>query len=365
MTGNTHKQKWESYKECELRRALPLFEELGLTLEKDQVHVEGERYLMSGKKLVLTGLQTSSNQRVIIKVSSDKEGIREIERERLSRQTLQKLDFRGQTLLAPKELLYTKRKGVVIVVSEYIEQENPFLTRPLKEQFSLALRAFKMQESVHAATYKHAKVIRRVFGIWNVEDYLNAFTSFKRATLKYSSNNSNLPDLLEKANCLLEDRRIDIERYTGFLTHEDFALHNLRISGEDIYLIDHSSLRFGNKHESWARFINFMLLYSRELEQALVEYTRDNRSPEENLSLRLMRIYKIGQLLAYHSRAVLSSSNNLEKLSHARVLFWADVLDALLDNKPILEKTIEDYKQLRDSLRSNEEKGRQKILQQL
>ena len=48
-----------------------------------------------------------------------------------------------------------------------------------------------------------------------------------------------------------------------------------------MYLLDHSSLRFGNKYEGWARFRNFTTFYNRPLEEALLLYMRNNRAEEK------------------------------------------------------------------------------------
>ena len=83
----------------------------------------------------------------------------------------------------------------------------------------------------------------------------------------------------------MEEHRTVIERYSGFLTHNDFVPHNLRVSGKEVYLLDYSSMLFGNKYESWARFLNFMIHHNRPLELALANYVRTNRGEEEYLEL--------------------------------------------------------------------------------
>lgn len=365
MSKDSFKESWAHYMAQECERILPVLAAHDIVLDSKQVHTRGERFLMSGMKVVLTGIKKDSGEKVVVKASSRKEGIAEIEHERVCRTTLHTLQFAGSTFLSPKEVLYVKKHGLIVVVNEFIEQPEPFLTRTLENQFELALRAFEMQESVHAATYSHARVIKKVFGNWNAHDYLTSAHSFQERTLSCYPREDGIHALLEQGRNALEEHQKDIERYCGFLTHEDFALHNLRIKGDTIYLIDYSSLRFGNKHESWARFINFMLLYNRPLEQTLVQYVLDNRSLEENRSLHLMRMYKTLQLIAYHAYAATQAAGNVAKLSERRVHFWSDVLGALLCDKPVSGDTIEAYKKDRDQLRSNEEKERQRELQQL
>ena len=64
------KRRGSSIAQRELAGARPMLEQLGFILDTTQVHTGGERYLMSGHKLVLTGRRTSDNKRVVIKVSS-------------------------------------------------------------------------------------------------------------------------------------------------------------------------------------------------------------------------------------------------------------------------------------------------------
>ncbi len=365
MQNKNVKQAWAEYCERELAGVSPILAEFGFALDREQPHLGGERYLMSGKKLVLVGMRISDNKRVIIKVSSDKNGMREIDRERNARTILHRLPFAYRTFFSPEELFYTRRGGYCISITSYIEQKRSFLARPIEEQFSLILETFKAQEGVHATTYAHAAIIRNVFGIWDADKYLRSFISFRTETLMYEPKNRQLAEVFDRAREFLAQHAKTIEQYCGFLTHEDFALQNLRIAEKNIYLIDNASLRFGNKYESWARFLNFMLLYNRPLEQALIQYVHDNRSEEEILSLRLMRIYKIGELLHYHARAYANSDEQLKTLSKKRIEFWIQALESLLVDSPLSEEIIDEYKCLRDSLRSEEEKARQRVLQQL
>ena len=135
-----------------------------------------------------------------------------------------------------------------------------------------------------------------------------------------------------------------IEQYSGFLTHTDFVPHNIRVVGENIYLLDHSSIRFGNKYEGWARFCNFMALYNPPLEKALVKYVADNRTEEESISLRLMRIYRLGEIIWYYTSALDKSYGNLFALNKKRVELWSKMLENLLSENSLPESFIEDYK---------------------
>jgi len=366
---NAH-QEWENYRRHELASALPLLQKLGFELEPEQPHTLGERFLMAGKrdvggggyKLVLLGTRVNDGKKVVVKISSNREGIREIHTEREAREILRLLKFAYQTLHAPSEILYITGGTHTISTTAHIEQEQTFLSRPLQEQFGLSLQAFKAQESVHATAYSHTQAIRTIFGIWGVKEYLDSFRTSAATTLKNGPSNHALAQSLTKAARFLTEHCATIEQYCGFLTHADFVPHNLRVHQGNVYLLDSASLHFGNKYESWARFLNFMLLYNRPLEQALTKYVHDNRTPEEELSLRLMRIYKLGKLLEYHAGTLPQTSGDLHTLSKKRVEFWREALESLLEDKPLAQEVIAQYQRERDSLRSEEEKKRQEAL---
>ena len=367
MTTN-EKELWETYKTRELSILTPILLNLGFELESDQPHLIGERYLMhavttkSGKKLILLGKRISDGKRVIIKATRDIYGIREIEHERLCRRLLQEIKFAYKTFLSPEELLFTKKDSFVISIQTFIEQESTFLNRPLPQQFSLALKAFKAQEAAHAATYEHARRIAKTFGAMDAEKYLSTFSEFVANILSTTSGKPDLENALREAQTRLEENKNTIQQYAHFLTHTDFVPHNFRIVGEDIYLLDYSSLRFGNKYEGWARFLNFMTLYNPDLEKALVTYVRENRTHEESESLKLMRLYRLGEIIWYYTRALEKSTDELLVLNKARAEFWTEVLKAQLKDIPLDEKILTAYKIARDALRSDDEKKRQKDL---
>ncbi len=362
---NEDKLKWEAYRERELREFSPILAKLGFMLDEDQPHVGGERYLMSGEKLVLLGRRASDEKRVVIKVSSQPEGMREIEREQACRAILKRVDFAYRTFLLPGELLFVRSGNCAISITAYIEERLAFLNHSLEEQFFLALRAFETQEGVHATAYAHAKIIKKTFGIVGAREYLGSFGVFRKNALAADPGNAELAFALKRAWELLAAHEATIERYSGFLTHADFTPHNFRVVDRDIYLLDHTSLRFGNKYESWARFLNYMIIYNRPLRSALADYVRKNREEEEYLNLRLMCAYKIGFLLQFYAGALVRTGGDLNTLSRERVLFWARVLGSILDDVPVSEEMVREYEHSRDSLRSAEEKYRQKELGQL
>jgi hypothetical protein len=365
MSKMIDKATWDAFVESETEALTPLLQQLGYTLDSEQPHVSGERYLMSGRKVVLVGQEVRTGESVIIKSSADPTAIEEIEAERTARRTLAKLPFTYQPLLAPRELAYYRQAGRVLVIIEFITQPEPFLSLPLREQFDLVISAFDMLSSAHAATSRHIHHVKRIFERWQATDYWHHLKTFSTALEGCEAFAPRLSDVLTEVRTEMQSTQDDIERYCGFLTHDDFALHNFRFRDGAVYLIDQSSLRFGNKHESWARLLNYFILYNRDLERAILRHVELNLSDEEARSLRLMRMYKLTELLTYHCHAAHTSSGDDRTLSQARVSFWTDVLSSILAGTDVPEERIKEYKTLRDGLRSPEEKARQLAIQQL
>jgi len=355
-----YRQLWEAYVKKEMAGAAPFLAELGLTLNREQIHIGGERYLQSGRKLVLTGCYRTNNQRAVIKISSDSEGKREIKHEYKTRQALINIKFAYRTFLFPKELVFAKRGRYLIYATAYIEQKNPFLARPLDEQFFLALRAFETQESYQATASSHLKTIRGKFDEISAPRYLSYFDEFEKNILDSDPGNKKVAATLRDAKEKLRQHMVDIERYGGFLVHSDFVPHNFRVSNREIYVLDCVAIHFGNKYEGWARFLNFMLLYNRPLETALTQYIRQNRGEDEYLILQLMRLYKIGFLLRFHAGTLKKTSGDLTELARRRVDFWTDALRSIINDRPLAQEIIETFVQKRNSLRSETEKKRQK-----
>lgn len=342
----------------------PLLENLGFSIDDVQPHVGGERYLMqavtteSGRKLILLGKRASDQKRVVMKVTNDPKGQTELAKERERRALLNTIRFAYQVFDAPSEFYFGVIGGYCISIQEFITQEKTFLERPIEEQFALALRAFKAQEGVHATTYGHQRSITRFFGTYTASTYLSQFQTFQER-ISSATTHPKLAPLLSRAGTILESHKRVIEQYCGFLTHTDFVPHNFRISGNTIFLLDHSSIRFGNKYEGWARFLNFMTLYNPALEKALVQYVKDNRTPEESLALYAMRMYRLGEIIAYYCSSIEKSTGDLRTLNTARVQFWSEVLEAIIDKRELAESVRSEYMMTRDNLRSDDEKKRQ------
>lgn len=361
------KESWEQYCKDEIAFATPILLRYGITLADIQPHISGERFLMqavtttSGKKLILLGT-TAEGMLVVIKTTRDARGTQELLHERACRRILKKIDFAAEVFLSPKEILFTKEADMTIAVSEFIIQKSTFIERPLEEQFNFALRAFKAQEGTHATTWGHRRLIRETFEIRTAQTYLNIFATFISNIEKELPQDIQIHETLLDAQTLLTQNSDTMEQYADFLTHTDFVPHNIRIRDNTIFLLDHSSLTFGNKYEGWARFLNFMTLYNPPLTKALTEYVRLNRTPEESVALRMMRIYRLGELIWYYTRTLKETGENLYTLNRARVLFWHDVLCSVIKDEEVPVSIIETYTQVRNSLRSDDEKRRQEGL---
>jgi len=337
----------------------------GYTLETEQPHIGGERYLMqavtttSGRKLILLGMRRKDGLRVVIKATSDPAGMRELAHERVCRSTLHQLHFAYDTFHSPEELLVMQHGSTYVSIQKYIAQEKAFLERPTEEQFNFALRSLKAQESAHATTHAHLKEIRRAFESYSAARYLSTHASLVANITAALPNATALHETLTQAIKVFTDGRERVAQYCGFLTHTDFVPHNFRIHDTTIYLLDFSSLRFGNKYEGWARFMNFMTLYNPPLEQALLKYVTHNRSQEEVEVLTLMRVYRLTEILWYYTRTLTQTSGNLQELNRARVDLWHTLLTHTMQGTALPETTRQDYIAKRDKLRSEEEKRRQ------
>lgn len=362
------KKDWEAYVAQERSVVTPLLAREGFSVDDEQPHTSGERYLMqavtttSGRKLILLGRRDADGQRVVIKIASDNNGMREIEHERVCRKMLPKLGFAYSVFRTPDEVFFGKRAGRLISIQKFIDQESTFLSRPLSEQFSLALKAFKAQEGAHATTYGHERAIAKTYDSMGADAYLSTFKEFV-AKIAHAASDELVPkNVLADAAQQLQAGKNVIEQYGDFLTHTDFVPHNIRIHNGDLYLLDASAIRFGNKYEGWARFINFMTLYNPELADALLEYVRLNRTQEEVEALRLMRVYRLGEIIWYYLNTLERCSGNLRELNTERVRFWTHVLVAVLYGERISADVLTAYRTKRDALRSEDEKQRQRGL---
>lgn len=369
MSAIAEKRAWEEYREQELNAVSPILTRLDFSLDKEQVHAGGERHLMmarkrdvggGGYKLVLMGKRGADNKRVVIKVSSTPGGIKEIERERKTRVALQSIEFAQRTFDSPKEILFTHEGPFCIHITEYIAEEKSFFDHTLQEQFFLALQALGAQEGAHATTNRHASLIGKTFGICPPEDYIASYQTFAKEAIIADPENKELEHALTRGEQFIKDNRTTLARFCGFLTHADFIPNNFRIAGNRLHLLDYASIHFGNKYESWARFLNFMNHHNVDLEKALLEYVRENRGEDEYLSLRLMRVYKIAFLLRFYAQNQHVATGNLLDLTKERIIFWTAALNAVLDDTLLSPKIVEHYLARQSELRSEDEKARQR-----
>lgn len=368
MSAPNSQHNWTTSLQEAYTDILPILTTYGYTLDTDQPHTKGERFLMqavtttSGEKIILFGVHTASGKRVVIKVASDNAGKKELRHERTCRTLLHTIDFAYNPFTSPEELDFIETVTYTLSIQAYIAQTQNFLARPITEQFTFALQAFTAQAGARATTYGHLKKIGHTFGNRESTDYIKLFQAFTQETIAILPDNHDLQKNLLETEVLLMHHEEQIEQYCGFLTHTDFVPHNFRIADDVMYLLDFSSLLFGNKYEGWARFINFMALHNPQLAHYLEQYVADNRAPEEVVSLHLMRLYRLGEIIRYYAGTLEKSSGDLHALNTARVEFWHQVLLATRNDAPVPENIRQQYIQLRDQLRSDDEHERQKDL---
>lgn len=356
-------QNWKQYIGTELPRAQSLLSSLGYKVATEQPLLQGERFLSSVRKMVLIGHEITSKRKVIIKVSDDPAGIAELKNEQSCRSALERIQFAYYPFLSPEEFGCYFEQGMYIVVTEFIQQTKSFFELSREQQFFIALKAFEVQEGVHAVTYEHISAIQKTFKTYGVEDYLRIYGEYvSNITTGLQQEHTELFDFLKQANEQLHATKHILSVYSGFLTHWDFVPHNFRVVGESIYLLDHASFRFGNKYDGWARFINFMSLYNPQLKNDLLSYVEKNKDQTEVQSLYLMRIWRLVELISFYVTMLPKTSGAVEQLTQARIDFWKKVFVAVIQKKEISQEVVEKYKQQRDLLRESGELARQKVL---
>jgi hypothetical protein len=355
---------WHSYCKEEIAAAKISLTPRGITIDPTQPHLGGEKFQIqaittfSGGKVVLVGKEEATQKRVVIKASSTLTGRTEIEHEHVCRTAIQRLGFSYTTFPTPRELHFIKTPTQTIVVYEFLHSEVPFFKRKDEEQFSFLLASLKSQENTRATTFSHLRFVERTFGEnRNAESYLTQYQTFletvrSRLTAPVVSAASQAFEKL-----VLKKERLD--QYGGFLTHTDFVPHNFRIVADTLYLLDLSSVRFGNKHEGWARLVNFMELHNPKLARALEWYVQENRAPEEQESLVLMRLIRLNELLYFYATKPETGISAVDELNAIRLIFWGNIFTHILAQEPPPQTLISNYQLQRDTLRSEAEKLRQ------
>ncbi len=352
------KGTWREIFETEIVALSPILKTLGFSLSDEQIHLSGERFLMTRDKLVLSGTKIKNNSRVIIKSALHPNGKAEIRKEKSARDTLAQLSFARDVLLFPAEILFQEKDDWLVYVTEYVEQKKIFTAYPIEEQFFMILRAFEAQEAFHATTFEHVRFAEKTFTIRRADDYINEAQKLVNEIIKHNDNTTRA--VCEKALLYLSDGRIIIDRFANHLVHTDFVPHNFRVNGNNLYVLDSAAVEFGNKYEGWARFLNYMVIHNPKLEDLLLTYLQKNRNTEEIQSLHLMRIYKALYLLQYYTRSLEKTVGDLHTLTEIRVRFWRDILETFLAEKRVSEELVTKYIQERNTLRSPEETKRQK-----
>lgn len=359
MKSMNNDASWLTSKTKEIEDLSVTLKSLGFALNEKQPHLSGERYLMTREKLVLSGKQLATGKHVIIKASKHPSGQKEIETEKHYREVLSDLSFANKTLIFPAEIYFGSHDDSMIWITSYISQDKVFVAHTLEEQFFLTLRTFEAQEAFHATTFEHLRAIKNTFPVLNAPEYLTKFQDFV-TQIEKNYHDDKLNEVLHESSVFLKSHEMTIRQFANHLVHQDFVPHNFRVKNKDVYMLDCSSVYFGNKYEGWARFLNYMLIHNPELEKLLNAYIRDNRGKDEYLSLRLMRVYKVAELLEYYARSLSKTTDNLHVLTNVRIQFWRRVLRALLDDLQLKKEVIDQYISTRDSLRSLEEKERQR-----
>ncbi|MDP9104825.1 MAG: hypothetical protein M3N49_02730 [Candidatus Eremiobacteraeota bacterium] len=349
-------RSWLAYCADELDRGLPLLRRSGFRLDAAQVHLGGERFLTAAvRKLVLTGERERDGMRVVMKISSREDGIREIEQERSVRALLEELDFTTSGVFWSQEIFFEKRDGFTISATSYIEQDLPFTDRSLDQQFTMAVRGLDAQSAVQLRTHPAAAAIESTLGVDARPKYLASFAGNCEVAKSRCPERHRMLAVIHEASELFTNGASIAAPYLGFLTHTDFVPHNFRISDRKFFLLDLASIRIGNKHESWARFVNNALFSSRDLEQAMIRRVRVTEGEAAYANLRLMRIYKGIFLLQIFARSLDVTTGNLHLLCEKRVTFWTEILAAILADMPVAAELVADFVRERDALRSAEE----------
>ncbi|MBI1974290.1 MAG: hypothetical protein HYS51_00290 [Candidatus Zambryskibacteria bacterium] len=330
---------------------------LGFTLDAEQPHMSGERFLMMKDKSVLVATD-EKGRKVIVKIADIPGGQKEIEHEKQTRDLLKSMVFANDKILFPTETYFGKKNGYLIWATEFVPQEKVYVAHTLEEQFFLILKALEEQEAFHATTFEHLKSVDGFFPVYTTQTYLKKFEEFKKKVSTH--NDKNIIETLEKAEQFLVANKKTLNKYVNYLTHTDFVPHNFRVRDKSIYMLDLSAVHFGNKYEGWARFLNYMVIHNPKLEKFLADYVRENRGEEEYFCLRLMRVYKLGFLLDFYVRSLNKTEGNLKELTLERIDFWHQILKYILNDEKIPENFVEEYKKKRDDLRSEDEKKRQR-----
>lgn len=354
------RQKWDEKIKSELPIIRELLSTIGVTLDEIQPNLIGEKFLMKTDKFVLNGVYAPEKARVIVKISNHKAGIKELEADRHIAQVVDKLSFSTEKIKTAKEYFYGDLGGYRVMVQEFLDQPEALIKLKLEDQYYISMRGFSVLESFYLAAKSHYKEVKSHFPILTGKDYLKTFSKYLKSVHKIL-NDPSVDSKLDDAYSLFKKHLKLIDKYSTYLVHEDFVPHNFRIYNNILYFIDHEALRFGNKYESWARYVNWMLVQNPPMEEKLVQHVQ-KIGPEDYLNLRMMRLLKCAQLITYYAETLAKTSGDTYTLNLRRFNLWLEVLVALTNDRKLHSSFIEEYKQARDVLRTDDEKQRQKLL---
>lgn len=329
----------------------------GFKLESYQPHIMGERKIKSLSKIVLIGRKLKDNSRVVIKTSDQKEDKKKINQERKIRQELENISSITKGLYIPKEIFYGQKGKFTFFITEFINQDKILVAHGLNDQFAMIKHAIEGQESLDLASFR--KIKGKTCPVITQNNYLGELIKHINF-INNSYRDSELSNTLTATRKIFKNNMVLIAKHCGYLVHDDFCPHNFRINSGKLYFIDYTAAKFGNKYETWARLLNYMTLHNPALDKKITSYLKDNRSFEDVESLRLFRIYKTVFLIMYYIKTLNKTSGNLLKLTRIRINFWHNFLKKLLENKSISKADLNRYRDQRDSLRSGDEKKRQK-----
>ncbi len=334
-----------------------LLRPLGFELENYQPHISGERQMKSLTKLVLIGRR--KGQKVLIKASKVPTEKKRIELERNIRQELETLSTASNRILLPNEIYYGMKDGFSFFITEFINQPRIFIAHNLKKQFEMVQRALESHEVIDLMAFKNIVGNNPTpMPIYKFETYLR---ELKKQIDYVNKNfkNSTLIATLEKAQKIFTEKAGLISSFGSCLVHDDFWPHNFRINGGKLYFLDYTAMHFGNPYVAWARLLNYMAIHNPPLEKKIIGHFKNNRRKDDLECLRLFRIYKTVFLIMYYVKMSKKVSGKLLLLTRTRIDFWRNFLNGLLEKKSLTKSNLSKYLNLRDSLRSREEKKRQ------
>lgn len=342
-----------------IRKIKRILASWGFYLDEYQPHTTGERKLMSQNKLVLIG-RDSTGRKVVIKTSDKTKEQERIRQEHQIGRELGKIASATKGVLLPKKVLFKTGGGFTFLITEFIEQPKVFVAHGLNEQFKMITKAIEGIETVDLQKFHEILGDKpRACDITTSANYCKELERYIKF-INTDRHDTKLASTLELTGQIFLKNTDAVTKFSGYLVHEDFCPHNFRVLDRKLYILDHAAVNFGNKHLTWARLLNYMALHNPPLERSLVRYLKEKKTAEDIKCLRLFRMYKTVFLITHYVKVSKNVSGKLLKLTNARIDFWHNFLDKLIEKKSLPKADLVKYLKVRNSLRSNEEKKRQK-----